>query len=194
MSKPSFADVMASAKNGRRRITERVCFSADLAEEYQALTLEFVEAKSKEDKRAAAADPDRPSGTGRVGGKPESVKILKKLAALVDGNSESFYDVEFEQARDADWRVFRAKHPPRDDNAVDNGYFNADTFPRAAVAEFMVDPEPTDEVLAFFDENLSHGEWDRLGRIVWELNEGVRSVPKAEADMISLLLRGSETE
>jgi len=193
MSKPSFADVMASNKNGRRKIVERVCFSADLAEEYHALSIEYAEAKRAEDSRAAAADPDKPSGR-RLNADPESVKVLKKLEALIGDNSDAFYDVEFEQARDADWRVFRAQHAPRDDDDNDRGYFNADTFPRAAVAEYMLDPEPTDEVLAYFDENLSHGEWDRLGHLIWKLNEGVRSVPKAEADMISLLLRGSEIE
>ncbi len=189
MSK-SFADVMASGKNGRRRVTERVFFAAEIAEEYQALSLEYVAAKQKEEAAAATRDPEKPDTTKRLaGGDSPSTAILKQMQALVDENSDAYYDVTFEQMRRHDWLQLRTQHGPRDD-VEDERLFNTDTFPPAAVTASMLDPEPTDEVLAFFAENLSNGEWERLANIVWNLNEGVRSVPKAETDLLSLLLAG----
>ena len=194
MSKKSFADVMKSEKNGRRRVTELVCFSVDIATEYQALSLEFVEAKRQEDKHQQAPDPDKPTSGRRLAQKPKSVEILQQMQALVDDNSAAFYEVVFEQLPRADWLKLRAAHPPRDSHADDRGLFNAESFPLPAIVASMVDPEPTDEVVAYFESTLSNGETERLANLIWNLNEGVRSIPKGEAAMISLLLGGNETE
>ena len=193
MSK-SFADIMKSEKNGRRRITEQVCFSSDIATEYQALSIEFVEAKRTEDQTRASADPDKPASGRRLAAKPKSVEILEQMTALVSENSDAFYEVVFEQLTRADWLKLRAAHPPRDKSDDDRGLFNVESFPFPAIVASMVDPEPTDEVVGYFESVLSHGEVERLANLIWNLNEGVRSVPKGEADLLSLLLGGNATD
>ncbi|EFQ84711.1 hypothetical protein HMPREF0063_10052 [Aeromicrobium marinum DSM 15272] len=188
MSK-SFADVMASEKNGRRRTTEQVCFSPDLAEEYQALGLEYMEARRSEEARAANRNPEKPKPTGRIAGDPASVNLLKQMAALVDENPDSFHEFVLQQSKRSDWNLLLSKHAPRDSKPQDAGRYNMDTFPPAALRLALVDPEPDDEMLAFCDEILSSGEWKRLASTIWHLNEGVRAVPKAEH--LSLILAGS---
>lgn len=182
MSK-SFADVMASKSNGRRRTTETVCFSPDLAEEYQAHLIAAAAAKSEDERRGR--DPEATSNR-RSADLPKWQVELEKAAALVEDNPESFYDVVLEQMRRHDWLRLRTSHMPRDSHKEDQGRFNAASFPPAAVAASMVDPEPTDDVIAWLEDNLSSGEWNRLALVIWNLNEGTRSVPKA--DQLSSIL------
>ena len=187
MSK-SFADVMKSEKNGRRRVTELMCFSPTLSEEYRELGVEYMNA-SKRQQTVASDDPDAPRSTRRLAERSDTDKIVDKMTALVEGNPESFYDVTLEAMRPADWNKLRANHPPRDKVAADGGLYNVETFPEAALRESMVDPEPTDDALAYFADNLSNGERERLARAIWNLNEGVRSLPKTET--LSRLLGGA---
>lgn len=191
MSK-SFADVMASDKVGPSRVTEWVCFSPTLSAEWSALQLEYVQEKENEQARAAVRDPEKPTPSGRLADKSKSVKILQKMETLLNDNDDVFYEVVFERADPKEWARLKIAHPPRDEVAADAGLYNVESFGQPAVALCMVDPEPDPEKLAFFQNTLTSGEWQRLARIVWNLNEGVRSVPKVE--WISLLLGGSQTE
>lgn len=190
-TKTSFAEVMAAKTNGRRRVTEQVCFSPTLAEDYQALVIEYAAAKSEEE-RAAASPPPEGGRTGRlVPVDPKPHEVLKRLAALVEDNPTAFYNVTLEQLERADWLKLRGEHPPRDSVTADRDLFNDETFPPAAIAASMIDPEPTEDVLAYFGSTLSNGEWERLAQTIWNLNEGVRSVPKVE--QVSQILGGNET-
>jgi hypothetical protein len=183
-TKPSFADVMASKNNGRRRATARVCFSPDIETRYRELEAELEDAYSAEQAR----DPDKPSGR-RLAEEPRSVQIAKQMADLIADNAESFYELVFEQARRHDWLQIRTAHPPRDGNVNDGGLFNHETFPPEAIRLCLVDPEPTDETMEFLEENLSNGEWERLSVTVWMLNEGSREAPKSR--LASSILNGS---
>lgn len=185
MSKPTFADVMASQKNGRRRVTSRVCFSPDIDQQYREMEAELEEAYSAEQGR----DPEKPSGR-RLAEEPKSHQIAKAMADLIAENADAFYELVFEQARRHDWLRLRTTHAPRDDNPNDGGLFNSDTFGPAAIELCMVDPEPTDETMKFLEENLSNGEWERLALTVWSLNEGAREAPKSQ--LASSILNGSD--
>jgi hypothetical protein len=187
MSKPTFADVMASEKNGRRRVTSRVCFSPDLDAEYRQLEAELEEAYAAEQDRKSS---DKPDTTRRLAAEPRSVQIAKQMAQLVDDNADSFYELVFEQARRHDWLQLRTAHPPRDGNSNDGGMFNSETFGPASIRLCMVDPEPTDDTMKFFEENLSNGEWGRLTLTVWALNEGTRDAPKSQ--LASSILNGKD--
>ena len=187
MSKPTFDQVMQSSKNGRRRVTTRVCFSPDIDEQYRQMEAELQDAYDDEQRREKS---DKPDTTRRLaGGESKSVEIAKAMADLISENSAAFYEIVFEQARRHDWLSLMTAHPPRDGKAIDNGMFNADTFAPAAVRLCMVDPEPTDDVFAFLEENLSNGEWERLSVTVWSLNEGTRDAPKSR--LASSILNGS---
>ena len=186
MSKPTFADVMASQKNGRRRVTARVCFSPDIDAQYRQMEAELEEAYSAEQSR----DPDKPDTTRRLAGEPKLVKIAKAMAELIADNAASFYELVFEQSRRHDWLQLRTAHPPRDGNANDGGMFNSDTFGPASIEACMVDPEPSAETMKFLEENLSNGEWERLTLTVWALNEGTREAPKSQ--LASSILNGSD--
>lgn len=179
----NFNDVMASKSNGRRRATETVCFSPDLAEEYQAHLIAAAAAKSDDDRRSR--DPEA-SENRRSADVPKWQAELQKAAALVEDNPDAFFDVELEQMRRADWLRLRTAHMPRDSHKEDEGRYNTATFPPAALAASMVEPEPADDVIAYFEDTLSSGEWRRLATVIWNLNEGARSIPKA--DQLSSIL------
>lgn len=181
----SFADVMSNKSNGRRRSKVLVCFSPDLAEEYQALLIEAGAAQREEDRRRADGKPV----TRRAADDPESTKKYKAAGELVRLHEDAFHEFELEQLRREDWLRLRAAHAPRDKSEEDEGRYNRETFPRAAVTAALLDPEPTDEVLAYLDENLSSGEWNRLGAEVWNLNEGMRHLPKAP-ELLSATVAG----
>lgn len=188
MSKKSFADVMASKDNGRRRVSTQVCFSPDLEARYRALEVDLEEALDSE---ARTRDPESGAAKGRRLGDSsrKSVEIAQEMSDLVDENATAFYDLTFEQQRRHDWLRLRTEHPPRDGRPEDAGAFNAETFGPAAVRLCLIDPEPSDDVFAYLDENLSTGEWERLTMVVWELNEGQRTVPKSR--LASSILSGS---
>lgn len=188
MSKPSFADVMASQKNGRKRTKIQVCFSPDLESEYRALEVDLEDAYETEQRQR---DPETGVTRGRRLGEAnlKSREIAQKMSDLVDDNPATFYDLEFEQARRHDWLGLRTQHPPRDGVPADAGAFNSETFGPAAIRLCLVDPEPTDATMAYLDEVLSTGEWERLTMAVWALNEGARQAPKSR--LASSILSGS---
>lgn len=191
MSKPSFADVMASPSNGRRTATTRVCFSPDINQQYAELAVRLEDALESEQRTPRHPDDKKVDTTRRlVATEPESTKIAQQMADLVENNPTAFYEVKLEQATRPEWLALRAQHAPRDGVVADRGAFNADTFPPAAVRLSLVDPEPTDEVMAFLTANLSSGEWERLTGAVWDLNEGAREVPDPKA-LMSLIRSGN---
>ena len=174
MSK-SFADVIASEKNGRRKVTHTLILSPDLNEEHARLNEELLDALGAEKRDR---DGDTPSSR-RLATKPRSTEIAEKMANLIEDNPDSCYDVVLEQARRSDWLKLRTEHPPREKVPMDGGLFNYETFPPAAVALCLLDPEPTPEVMQYLEDNLSNGEWEQLAMKVWTLNEGARDVPKS---------------
>ncbi|MDF1705012.1 MAG: hypothetical protein P1U38_09585 [Aeromicrobium sp.] len=185
MSK-SFADVKKSQKNGRRTITHELCFSATINDEWDRLKEELALAVAADQPKGKSGDP-RPQ---RVGAKSHKVEVAEKMAALREANDDSFYAVTLTQIRSNEWQALRAEHPPRDGNMMDRSvFFNIDTFPRAAVAACMVDPEPTNDELAYFDEMLSSGEWLDLATKALAVNEGSRTVPFSQ--LASSILAGS---
>jgi hypothetical protein len=192
MDKPTFADVMASKKNGRRIVTTRVCFSPDINQRYAELEEQLEEEYAKEQ------DAKQRSVTGEVvvntrkrlvGGVVKSQEIAEQMAALIAENRESFYELKFQQATRTAWLALRSQHPPRDGVEEDGGIFNNTTFPVAAVTLCLVDPEPSGDVIAFLEENIGNGEWDRLALQVWLLNEGARDDPKS--DLALSILNGN---
>lgn len=190
MSKTTFADVMASAQNGRRTATTRVCFSPDINQRYAELAVRLEDAIDAERRDARRKDEQVDTKKRLVAGESESTRIAEQMAALVESNPTAFYEVKLEQATRPDWLALRAQHAPRDGVVADRGAFNADTFPPAAVRLSLVDPEPSDDVMAYLTENLSSGEWERLTGAVWDLNEGARDVPDPK-DLMSLIRNGS---
>ena len=184
MSK-SFAEVMKSEGNGRRTITHQLCFSTTVNEKYDDL-------KQKLSIAVAAGGGARKGGdqpARRAIPQFNKVEIAREMAELIEANPGAFYDVILTQVRADQWQACRAEHPPRDGKPQDMGLFNVETFPRAAVVLCMVDPEPTEEILAYFDENLSHGEWQELATKALSVNEGARSRPKST--LASSILAGS---
>jgi hypothetical protein len=192
MSKPSFADVMSAKQNGRRTATTRVCFSPDLNQQYAELAEGLEEAIDLE-QAARLGDPDKVNTKKRlVGNEPASTQIARKMADLIEQNPTAFYELKLEQLTRSDWMSLRTQHSPRDGVDADRGLYNADTFPPAALAASLVDPEPSEDVLRFFDENLSAGEWYRLVSHIWALNEGAREVP--DPKVLSSILSGNVGE
>lgn len=189
-NKVDFAKVMAASTNGRRRSHTQLCFSSEIVAEFEALGHELNDAIAIEQVATAPADPDKVNTKKRlVGPEPASKGIAERMAALMTDHPEAFYDLEFEALERAEWLALRDQHPPRDGNPDDQGMYNTATFGPAAIRACLVDPEPSDEVMAFFDAKLSNGEWERLTMLVWSLNEGGREVPKL--DLALSILNGS---
>lgn len=183
MSK-SFADVMASENNGRRRATETICLSPDLGEQYQAHVIAAAAAKAEDDRR----DPESPSNR-RSADLPKWRAELEAAQALVEANPTSFYEAILEALPRAEWLRLRTAHMPREGHPEDADRYNSDTFPEAAVIACLVDPVPSDDVAEYLRANLATGEWNRLATVCWNLNEGARQIPKA--DQLSEILGGS---
>lgn len=185
----SFDDVMKSDKNGRRRESVTLCFNSDLDREYRELEVELEDAIATE---ARVASDDGARSPRRVAEKPRSHTLAQQMADLRNDNPESFHEFVVQALPRAEWVALRAKHPPRDSHKdEDGGAFNSDTFPPAAVRASLVEPEPTEDVLAWLDENLTSGDWNALGILCWALNEGTREAPKA--DRVSSILSGNAT-
>lgn len=182
----SFADVMKSDKNGRRKQTVTLCFSSDVDSEYRDLEVELDDALSAE---AAISSSEEKRTNRRVAEKPQSFQIAERMKALREQNADAFYDVVLQALPRAEWLKLRSAHPPRDDEKADAGYFHAENFPPAAVKASMVDPEPTEDVIAWLEENLTSGDWERLALTAWTLNEGSREAPKL--DRVSSILSGN---
>lgn len=183
----SFSEVMKSTKNGRRTHTVTICFSSEVDAEYRDLEVQLNDALAAE-----AEGSEAPRAGRRVAEGLQSVSIAEKMKALRDDNAASFYDLVLQalpREGDGGWLKLRSDHPPRDNEDADAGAFNSKTFPAPAVKASLLDPEPNDDVLAYLDENLTSGDWDRLAAAVWFLNEGSRQAPKL--DQVSQILSGS---
>jgi hypothetical protein len=187
MAAQSFDAVMASSKNGPRKDHLWVCFSDEISAQYTALEDRLTDAAAREEKRRQPRDPDTVDTSRRLAGdeEPESETLAKEMAALIEANRDAFYEVTVTSLPRVKWRQLRSAHPPRDNQVEDGGLFNSETFPPEAVRACMVDPEPTDEVLAYFEENLTNGDWERLAIRIWALNESGRNLPKAVTDSLS---------
>ena len=92
--------------------------------------------------------------------------------------------VAFQSDRNGDAGVFRQRF----DGA---GSVERLTTPEGVRAHVPEDWSPTEDVLAWLDENLTAGDWERLGMVAWFLNEGTREAPKV--DRALSILSGSET-
>jgi hypothetical protein len=183
----SFADVMKAEKNGRRRGSVTLCFNSDLDREYRELEVELEDAVAAEAR--AASDETKTSGR-RVAEKPRSHQIAAQMKELREVNADAFYEVSVQALPRAEWLQLRAQHPPRDSHKdEDGGAFNSETFPPAAAAASLIDPEPTEDVLAWLEANLTSGDWNMLGILCWGLNEGTREAPKE--DRASSILSGN---
>ncbi len=177
MATQSFADVMASKNNGRLTATTEVCFSPVLAREFAVLEMKLEDAERD---AVQAKKPDGPASKRRLGAQSASKAIAEEMSALVEANPDAFFEVKVQALPRAEWIALRNQHPPRDGVTADSGIFNSDTFGPPAVSACLVDPEPSAEVLAFLDGNLTNGEWERLTELVWFLNEGAREAPKLD--------------
>lgn len=185
----SFEDVKKNPNVGRRNDSVTLCFDSDLDREYRELEVELEDAMRAEAKAAA----DEGKSNRRVAEKPRSHVISQQMADLREQNADSFYEFKVQALPRPEWNALRAKHPPRDTHKdEDGGAFDSDTFPPAAVAASLIDPEPSEENLAWMTEYCTAGDWNRLGLLCWGLNEGTRAAPKAVP--VSSTQGGSETE
>lgn len=185
----SFDDVMESDQNGRRRDSVTLCFNSDLDREYRELEIQLEDAATVE---ARAAGDEGARSSRRVAEKPQSHQIAEQIVALREDNPAAFHEFVLQALPRAEWVALRAQHAPRDSHKdEDGGAFNSDTFPPAAAKASLVDPEPRDDVLAWLDDNMTSGDWNRLGIMCWALNEGSREAPKAERALS--ILSGSAT-
>lgn len=187
-SKPkvAFEDVIANPDNGPRVAVERVCFSPDLAARYAELHEELTQAVWDEEQKKKPSEGPKTGRRLSERPKPTSQEIADRMEELVAANAASFYEIKLKALTRTEWIQLRAQHPPRDGVEADAGLFNDDTFPPAAVRACMIDPDPTDKNIAFLEEKLAKGEWDRLGGTAWALNEGARIAPK-EGEALSNL-------
>lgn len=185
----SFADVMKAEKNGRRRGSVTLCFNSELDREYRELEVELEDAVAAEAR--AASDETKTSGR-RVAEKPRSHQIATAMKAIREDNADAFYEFVLQAMPRSEWLALRGQHPPRDTHKdIDGDAFDSESFPPAAARACMIDPEPTEDALAWLEDNLTAGDWERLGMLAWSLNEGTREAPKVERALS--ILSGSET-
>lgn len=184
----SFADVMKNEANGRRRESVTLCFNSEIDRTYRELEVELRDALAAESR---PSDDDRRPNR-RAAEKNPSYYIAEKMAALREEHAAAFHEFVCEAKPRAEWLALRSAHSPRDGHPEDGGVFNSDTFPPAAVAACLVDPEPTPDVIGWLEENLTSGDWDALGVLCWAINEGNREAPKAER--VSSILAGTANE
>jgi hypothetical protein len=186
----SFDDVMKADSNGPRTGSVTLCFNSDLDTEYRDLEVRLRDAIA--DEARVAGDDERRSNR-RVAEKPLSVQIAAQMKAIREDNPQAFYEVVCKALPRAEWMKLRGQHPPRDSHKdIDGDAFNSDTFPPAAAAACMVDPDPTEDVLSWLEENLTAGDWNTLAILCYGLNEGTREAPKA--DLALSILAGNATD
>lgn len=181
--KKSFDDIMAAvekAGGARARATHSICLDAEVARQIADLDAEYEAAVADEERATEGADGESKKSSRRMNAPSRSEQIASERDAIVDANPDAFYDITVQSARLHEWSELQAEHPPVEGNANDDaiGVHWVDFIP-AAVRMCLVDPEPTDKVLAFFEENLTPFEWDRLGMAVLGVNGTRRDRPKS---------------
>lgn len=182
--KTSFADVMAATSTGRPTQTIRTCLSPTLNPEFAELQARLEDAVADEEAAKFRQSDREGNGPKRLTDKTKealaSIEIAQKIADLITENPTAFYELKFQAMPRAKWVALRSVHPPVDGPIDTNLNIHFDTFGPAAVTGCLIDPDPTSDVVAFLEEKLSTGEWERLAMLVWNLNEGARDVPKSQ--------------
>lgn len=221
-NKPSFEEVMADQGNGPIQKIHPVCVSSTLHEVHFALQVELAESQERleamKDQLANLSQPvEKPAaGNRRLAGsstpKTKLAKSVQELEAtirdlnaqiddLAAKNPKAFYDVVVKTLPEDEWDQLRAEHPataetlsvldPRGADGFTGGV-DFESFRVPAVIAALVDPEPTEKVIAYLKKNLSKGEWKTLAILVFNMNESSRPVPKSR--LATSTTDGSESD
>lgn len=176
--KLTFAAVMAAKTNARPTRTITMWMSSDLAQQYGALEEQRKEAEAVEAAQERRASDGKQSNR-RLVSKSGAKAIGAEQQALIDAHPEAQYEFKLQAAKRSDWLELKANNPPTDgvDEDALGVSFNGATIP--ALRLCLVDPEPSDDVVAFLENTFTAGEWDRLFIAIWGLNEGTRDFPKS---------------
>lgn len=181
--KKSFDDIMKTVQATGARATSNlsVCLSPDISQKLVELEYDIEVAREREQDERERRDPDRSTSNRRMADDESTVAELEtQREKLIDDNLDVFYDMSLRAARRDEWADLLALHPAKDDISKDEQMgVHWKTFVPAAVRACLTDPEPTDERLAYLDEALTPGEWDRIGLAIIRLNNSVRDLPKS---------------
>lgn len=158
----AFDDVVARAEPTTKRVTVVL---SDHGAAIDQLEAEMVAAAIQD---ARENKPDR------------APKIAAQIVALEEAADRQTFTLRSIGA--PAWSALIGEHPPTDDQRASGYVYNPDTFPYAAVAASIVDPEgATAESVTALAGRLSGGRWANLWQACREINASGDERPKSLA-------------
>ena len=168
MTKSPLDQLIDDGAPATRRV--RICMRADLIAEHEHLSAQLEQAQR---------DDARLNRTAQAPG------IAQQISDLEDRIRESEVELVLQAIGASGWSDLLAAHPPTKKQKQEAAEakvrppdHNPDTFPYAAVAASLGEPE--DKVRKFADK-FSLGEWTKLWAACLMVNVGETSVPKSDA-------------
>lgn len=157
-----------------RTITVPVCSRGDLVDEHDALQ-----------ERLNAMPSDSLVGTGS-----EGAAVAGRISELEAEIERCTLQVKVRSIGNRAWADLKARHYPSKEERQQGLDVHMVTFPVAAVAASVVEPELTATQVEQMSERLPTGEWMKLWTAVLGVNLGVLDTPKSVA--ASAVLRANE--
>lgn len=160
-------------------VEERISFRGDLIAELQRLERDLHRAVVEDQD---SNDPD------------QAPAIARRLLELQEELRASERPFVFASIGDTAWGKLRDLHQPTEAQIAAAGYrpdHDPDTFPVAAMAASLIDPDGvTEDGIRRLREKLNDGQWDVLWGACLAANRGVGTLPKSES--ASAVIRASE--
>jgi len=182
--KPDFAALLAGAKLPERTVP--ICLRGDLVAEHEQLNehLELLEQKAV----------DSLAGNG-------GAELAERIEALEAEMRASTYPFRLRALPRREYRAFKAKFPPRTNEAGDVVEkrdqivdFDADAGAPTLIRSSIVDPELDDAAWATLEESLTDRQYDDLFTAAWLLNRGDVDVPFSRAASRLNRLTGADSK
>lgn len=174
----SVDDLIASAQT--RTLKVSVCARGDLVNRHAELVDEL--------NTAIAASSDSLGN----GNRSEIDRLHAEVDAVEAEQEESTTEFTLTSIGALSWSSLLRKHPPPPE-VKGQLAFNLASFPPAAVAACVVEPEMTEPQAARLYDVLPSGEWDKLFAAAFTLNEQGTPHPKLSAAIGNLLRSGQSS-
>lgn len=175
MSK-TIEEILAEATNPayHRVATVRILLRQDLIEEHARLNRELGEAQTDDD---------------RLNREPEAPRLAAELKAYEAEIDEHRVAFKFRSVGARKWSDLLAKYAPTKEQlkAYPRAEYNPVTFPAAAVAASMAEPEMNLEQARALEASINQGAWEQLFAQACNVNVGGLDTPKS--DLAGFILR-----
>lgn len=138
-----------------------LCLRADLQAEFEELDRQLAAAKEKRGRTLAGDGGD-------------ALTIAELMEELRSQMREHTYSFKLRALPKRAWSDLLAKHPAKDG---DEGEYDTETFPVAALAACCIDPVMSEDKAGQLVDRISQGQWNELWLALINLNLAGSDIP-----------------